>query len=227
MLMNINLITTFTVFFIFVGLIGYAEEIQQPKEYSSESEILFGMASDPFYEQTVYDRDSFFDSLTSDLSKIQLIVETNKNSYKTGEQVEVRFFIKNTSEETITVHRSLFRRGFAIHSLRLTQVFRNMERTKEKEELVPMTLYGQRTLRNPYEDMTSKTYWGEEYQLKPSEKVQIDNTFNVLNIFFDITMSGTYRLTVYRKSYNAEDVGVSKAPKPYTIEFEVGSYYTP
>jgi len=226
MSMKINLITTLTIFFVFAGQICYAEEIQQPKKYSFVSEILLERASDPFLEHTVYDCDSFFDSLTSDLSQIQLIVETNKKRYKIGEPIGVRFFIKNTSEETIAVHRSLFRRGFVMHSLCLTQVFHNVEKATEREELVPMTLNGQRVYRNPTEDMTSKTYWGEEYQLKPGEKVEIDHTFYLLNNFFDVTMGGTYRLTVYRKSYTAEDIGVSKSPKPYWIEFEVGTYYT-
>ena len=162
----------------------------------------------------------------SGLKRLQWDVETDKKSYKMGEQIVLRLLLKNISDENVMVRYPHISKGFVLNSITLkkTNSITQKKTSGEDMSLVSLSKGAASTYLYLGSHVTPRTF--KSFQLKPGDKAPTHGTSGVLNIFYDLSEPGEYELTFYTRNYLGDDEHqIGEYPKPCTIRFKIEGYY--
>ena len=155
-----------------------------------------------------------------DYSKLKHILRLNKTEYKEAEPVFFRSYLKNESEGV--VHVCLGGDMFASA--------RRWCLADAEDNDVPKLSHGKNRLsdRGPDADVLWMVYYPCFVKLGPGEEMELDNSETQVNLYFDVSLPGKYKL----KSLCSTVIPGQKYDTPLesnTVEFKVkkGVYFMP
>ena len=155
------------------------------------------------------------DNFINVLQKLEWVIQTNKTTYLPGEPVEISVYLKNNSSEEMTVLRPCLHPGFFLNSLQIKFIW------KDEKIDVNLTYKGLQYYLNVIIGRGNLVARRRDI-LQPGNMVRLDQPFQTLNLYYDLSEEGEYELTFYTRDFLADDEHqLSEYPKPCTVRFKI------
>ena len=149
------------------------------------------------------------------LQKLEWCIQTNKTSYLPGEPIGISVSLKNNSSEEMTILWTRFHPGFFLNSLQVKFIW--------KDEKIDVNLTYKGLGFYPDVELGSGKGVARKGEiLQPGKIVKLDQPFQTLNRYYDLSETGEYELTFYTRNFLADDKHqIGEYPKPCTIRFKI------